>query len=653
MNEMRELVEKLNYYRDAYYNNNEMLISDQEYDELFDKLQELEDSSGIILATSPTQTVGYTVQSKLNKVTHDHPMLSLNKTKDVDDLVDFAGNHVVIFSLKLDGLTCSLHYNSDGYLDKAETRGNGIIGEDVLENVKQIPNIPIHINNDGRELTVDGEVIVDYETFNRVNENLATKFSHPRNYASGSLRQLNTSITKERNLKFIAWKLVSGAYDGLDKFNERFLLLQNLGFEIVPFKTAVADIDYKAYLKSEFTEIIDELKSRASVLNYPIDGIVVSYNYIPYGESLGNTAHHPLHSIAFKFYNEAYETILRDIEWNPTRTGILAPVAVFDPVDLDGAMTTRASLSNVSIIKELELGIGDTITVSRRNEVIPHIEDNMTRSNTYVIPTTCACCGGKTEIHKDNNTEVLYCTNDGCVARSIAKFVHYVSREGMNIDGLSEATIEKFIANGFLHDFIDIYYLSSFKDEICMLDGFGEKSYYKLMEAISNSRTVKFENFLVALGIPQIGKSAAKEIAKKFNTCDALFTAIKSGFDFSQLKDFGATTNSAIYKFFTEDKMMELNRLVTLLTFVEPEVCEANTFINGKTFVITGAFSKPRKEYEELITKNGGKLSNSVSKKTDYLLTNDKESGSSKNLKAQELGIPILSEAEFIASMED
>ena len=642
---IQKLIEQLNIYRDAYYNHDESLISDKQYDDLFDELQSLEQISGIVFANSPTQSVGYEVQDKLNKVKHDHPMLSLSKTKEVLDVVKFANSKPIIAMLKMDGLTCSLHYNEDGYLVKAETRGNGEIGEDILANAKQIKNIPIHINNHGIPFTIDGEVIVDYDTFNKININ--GEYSHPRNLASGSIRQLNTEVTASRNLKFIAWRVIEGIT--LKSFSISLESAKYLGFEVVPY------YNIKYSREDDVNDAITYLKKCAERNKFPIDGIVFSYEDIVYGNSRGETAHHPLHSLAYKWYNEEYETILRDIEWNPTRTGILAPVAIFDPVDLSGAITTKASLHNVSIIKELELGSGDTITVSRRNEVIPHIEENLTRSNTYVIPAVCPVCGGKAKIKKDGIAEVLYCTNDNCSAKNIAKFAHYVSREGMNIDGLSDATIEKFIAMGFIKNYVDIYHLEEHKEEICNLDGFGKKSYDKLISAIDKSRQVNLQNFLVAIGIPQIGKSGAKDIANYKDIHGSWFRLVEhlnKKFDFTMLPDFGVTTNSAIYNFFTNEKLKELDELVNELQFIKREETTINEFIVNKTFVITGAFSKPRKEYEELIINAGGKLAGSVSKKTDYLLTNDKESGSSKNLKAKELGIPILSEEEFLAKLQ-
>ena len=641
---IQNLVNELNKYRDAYYNHNESLISDKQYDELFDELQQLEQVSGVIFANSPTHTVGYDVQDKLNKVKHDHPMLSLNKTKEVKDVIKFAKSKPIIAMLKMDGLTCSLHYDKNGNLVKAETRGNGEIGEDILANAKQLKNIPLHINNHGIPFTVDGEVIVDYTTFNKLNVN--GDYSHPRNLASGSIRQLDTKITADRNLKFIAWKVIEGVE--LKSFSKTLESAKYLGFEVVPY-TIITTVR-----ENSLNISIEELKSIAKSHEYPIDGLVFSYEDIEYGNSLGMTAHHPAHSFAFKFYDDCYETILHDIEWNTTRTGIVAPVAIFDPVDLDGAITTRATLHNISIMKELELGIGDTITVYRANAVIPKIDDNITRSNSYEFPTVCPCCGKPLELRKDGIAEILYCVNNDCPAKIINQFEHFASKAGMNIEGLSEATLEKFIDHGFINCYKDLYHLDSHEEEILKLEGFGKRSYEKLLKAVEASREVKLENFIYAFGIDQLGKSASKTIANTFNTLNAFLTAVRNHYDFTQLTDFGPAANKAIYDFFTEENISMVEELASEMKFIETEkLNNTNDFIAGKIFVVTGKFERmSRSEIEQIITEHGGKLSGSVSTKTSFLLTNDTGSGSSKNKKAMELGIPTMSEEEFFAQLQ-
>lgn len=659
INRIKELVEKLNKYRDAYYNHSKMIVSDKEYDDLFDELKELEDEFGVIFSNSPTQTVGYEVQSKLNKVKHDHPMLSLAKTKEPYDIFKFANGHGIIGMLKMDGLTCSLSYDKYGDLVKAETRGNGEIGEDVLKNAKLISNIPLHINNAGIPLTVDGEVIITREDFDKINSELAEdeKFSHPRNLASGSIRQLDTSITAKRNLKFIAWRVIDGFAYG--SFSHSLTFIQELGFDVVPFISySDAEMNCKGIYET-IQKDMEYLQKWAKKKSYPIDGLVYSYEDMVYGKSLGMTGHHPLHSIAFKFYDDEYETVLRNIEWSTSRTSQINPVAVFDEVDLDGALTTRATLCNISVMKELELGIGDKITVFRANAVIPKIGKNLTRSNSYVFPTTCPCCGQPVEIRKDGIAEVMYCTNDNCPAKLLSQFTHFVSKPAMNIDGLSESTLEKFIDVGFIKNYADIYKLNRYENEIINMEGFGKRSYEKLQNSINNSRNVKLENVIVALGIPLIGKTAAKTISKYFKGDWYSFVeAVTSGMDFTVLDDFGDAMNQSLYDFADQLNHHYSEQLYyglfEELTFIKEEKTEiVNDFFAGKTFCITGSFNTmKRSEIEKIITDRGGKLSGSVSKKTSYLLTNDADSGSSKAIKAKELNIPIMSENDFVEKIK-
>ena len=645
-NYMRQLVNKLNHYRDQYYNNNISEIEDSEYDKLFDELKNLEKEEGIVYSDSPTQTVGYQVQSKLKKVTHSHPMLSLAKSTDLNEIEKFINGKFVVFMLKCDGLTCSIHYK-DGKLISAETRGDGTVGEDITNNIKMVSNVPLTIPVKG-SVTVDGEIIVKWDVFKKMNEGIleGEDFSHPRNYASGSIRQLDTKITKDRQLSFIAWKLIEAPLFS-KHFKENLNLITAMGFEVVPWRT------YKDTSIEKLPEIFSLMYyGVAKEHNIPVDGLVLAYDDIEYGESLGATAHHLNSQFAWKREMENVETTLRDVEWNIGKSGMVAPTAVFDPIDLGGAITTRATLHNVSIIKGLKLGIGDRITVARMNEVIPKVTSNITQSDNLKIPTVCPCCGDKLE-HRvsDSGAETLWCVNPNCPEKMLSKFVQFVSKPAMNIDGLSEATLKRFIDAGYITRFADIYHLSNFKREIVKMEGFGAKSYEKLIDSIEKSRNVKLENYLVALSIPNIGKSAAKTISKYFNgDYSKLVESLRTNFDFTQLDDFGEIMNQSLYNWWQKESNLEDN-LITELHFIVEEKKEIaqNDFINGKTFCVTGAFqTMKRSELEKIITDRGGKLSGSVSKKTDYLLTNEADSGSSKAKKAAELGTPIMSEKEFL-----
>lgn len=638
---IKELVAELNKYRDYYYNNNVSLVEDIEYDNLFDELEQLEKETNFILMNSPTQTVGYMIQDKLQKVTHSHPMLSLGKTKNVEDIVRFLNKKDGVAMLKEDGLTCSIHYDSNGNFVSAETRGNGEVGEDVTENAKFITNLPKKINVTS-PFTIDGEVIIDKDTFNEINSELDEPYSHPRNLASGSIRQLDTSFTAKRKLKFIAWRIIEGE-SSVGSFYKSLSFAEILGFDVVPHIYIPSDCE-----KDEINKNIEQLKEIAEEKRHPIDGIVFTFDDIKYGLSLGMTGHHPQHSKAFKFYDETYETILRNVEWSVSRTGQVNPVAVFDPVEIDGTIIQRATLHNVSIMKKLELGIGDTITVYKSNQIIPKVDDNLTRSNTYIFPKYCPCCKEKLVMKEDGIAQVLYCENPKCASKILFKFSHFVSKEGMNIDGLSEATLQKFIESGFIKNYQDIYHLDRYKEKIVTMDGFGEKAYSNLISSINNSRKVKLSNFLIALGIPLIGKSAAKEIENYFN--GNYQNLIKQGknFDFTILKDFGSTMHESMINWLNSTDEIESNVEQELEFIYEEKKIIKNDFINGKTFCVTGKFNAmKRSEIEEIITSRNGKLVSSVSKKTDYLLTNDGDSGSSKSKKAKELGIPVVSEDDF------
>ena len=573
-------------------------------------------------------------------------MLSLAKSTDLNEIEKFINGKFVVFMLKCDGLTCSIHYK-DGKLISAETRGDGTVGEDITNNIKMVSNVPLTIPVKG-SVTVDGEIIVKWDVFKKMNEGIleGEDFSHPRNYASGSIRQLDTKITKDRQLSFIAWKLIEAPLFS-KHFKENLNLITAMGFEVVPWRT------YKDTSIEKLPEIFSLMYyGVAKEHNIPVDGLVLAYDDIEYGESLGATAHHLNSQFAWKREMENVETTLRDVEWNIGKSGMVAPTAVFDPIDLGGAITTRATLHNVSIIKGLKLGIGDRITVARMNEVIPKVTSNITQSDNLKIPIVCPCCGDKLE-HRvsDSGAETLWCVNPNCPEKMLSKFVQFVSKPAMNIDGLSEATLKRFIDAGYITRFADIYHLSNFKREIVKMEGFGAKSYEKLIDSIEKSRNVKLENYLVALSIPNIGKSAAKTISKYFNgDYSKLVESLRTNFDFTQLDDFGEIMNQSLYNWWQKESNLEDN-LITELHFIVEEKKEVaqNDFINGKTFCVTGAFqTMKRSELEKIITDRGGKLSGSVSKKTDYLLTNEADSGSSKAKKAAELGTPIMSEKEFL-----
>ena len=641
-NYMRQLVNKLNHYRDQYYNHNISEVEDSEYDKLFDELKNLEKEWNTIYPDSPTQTVGYQVQSKLKKVTHSHPMLSLAKSTDFNEIEKFIDNKKVVFMLKCDGLTCSIHYK-DGKLISAETRGDGTVGEDITNNIKMVSNVPLTIPVMG-SVTVDGEIIVKLDVFERMNEGAleGEDFSHPRNYASGSIRQLDTKITKDRQLSFIAWKLIE-APKFSTSFKQNLNYMEQLHFEVVPWHT------FKNTSLEKLFEIFNWMYyDVAEEHEIPVDGLVVAYDDIAYGDSLGSTAHHLNSQFAWKREMENVETTLIDVEWNVGKSGMVAPTAVFKPVDLGGAITTRATLHNVSIINGLKLGIGDRITVARMNEVIPKVTSNLTQSNHLKIPSTCPCCGNKLEQRvSDSGAETLWCVNPNCPEKMLSRFVQFVSKPAMNIDGLSEATLKRFVDVGCITKFSDIYHLTDFRREIIKMDGFGEKSYEKLINSIEKSRNVKLENYLVALSIPNIGKSAAKTISKYFNgDYSKLVDAFRSNFDFTQLDDFGEIMNQSLYSWWEDRNDLEYN-LVAELHFIVEEKKEVaqNDFWKDKRFCVTGSFNISRDKIVEKIEAQGGVFVSSVSKKLDLLIVGEK--AGSKLKKAQDLGIKILTQEDL------
>lgn len=633
---IKELTWQLNQYRNSYYNDSVSEVSDYEYDDLFDELKQLEEETNIVMANSPTRTVGYEVKSKLEKVKHSHPMLSLDKTKSVDDLIAFSNGIDCILSLKMDGLTI-LNTFDNGSLYQSETRGNGEEGEIVTHNTKTFSNLPLNIPYKNK-FEIEGEAIITQSDFEKININ--GEYKNCRNLASGSVRQLDSNITKNRCVKFIAWKIPFG----LTTYSYGFELAEKWGFEIVPH------VKYNS-LTDDIEEKIEELKNIAKDKSYPIDGLVITYDNIEYGKSLGTTGHHPKHSLAYKFYDEEVTTVLKDIEWSMGKTGELTPVAIFDEVELEGTIVSRASLHNISICKDLQLGIGDEITVYKANQIIPQIRDNLTKSNNFDIPSICPICGGNTEIIKDNDTEVLVCTNPDCKGKLLGKLSHFVSKNAINIEGLSEQTLQKFIDLGWLNSFRDIYYLSDHKEKMYKLDGFGKKSVDKLLESIEKSRNTTLDRFIYGLCIPLIGRTASKEIAKEFsNNTEKFYDMWCHGYDFTRLDDFGDTMNNSMQNFI-KDNYKWIAELIREFNFRESDNNgNMKQILEGKTFVITGSliFYKNREELVSVIERTGGKVSGSVSAKTSYLINNDITSTSGKNKKAHDLGIPIISEGEFV-----
>jgi len=652
---MKELITVLNNASKAYYADDIEVMSNVEYDALYDELLALENETGTVLAGSPTVSVGYEAVDGLPKETHESPMLSLDKTKDREALRDWLNGHEALLSWKLDGLTIVLTYEN-GKLLKAVTRGNGEVGEVVTNNARTFINLPHIISYKGR-LVIRGEAVISYEDFEKINSEIpeeGAKYKNPRNLCSGSVRQLNNEITAKRRVRFVAFNFVSteantaaNAEDNVSVSNtnmtyrsEQFEFLKKQGFEVVE------------YYKVDKSNILDRIQYFAdSVKDNPIpsDGLVLTYDDIEYGRSLGRTAKFPRDAIAFKWADETANTHLVDIEWSPSRTGLINPVAIFEPVELEGTTVSRASVHNVSIVKSLELGIGDEITVYKANMIIPQIKDNFTRSGSIILPCRCPACNGDTEIKNENGVETLYCINEDCPAKAIKRFSLFVSRDAMKIDGMSEATLEKFIGTGFIKKLADIYRLSFYKDEICNMEGFGDKSYEKLISSIDNSRDVLLPNLIYALGILNVGLSNAKIICKAF---DYDIEKLKSATveELSEIDGVGAVIAKSFVDFFNDkNKLDEFNDLALELNILIPEKQESNANVSGKTFVITGSLVtyENRNALKDLIESLGGKVAGSVSAKTDYLINNDVTSNSSKNKKAKELGVQIISEEDF------
>lgn len=632
IDKIKELTELLNKASDSYYNTGDTIIEDHEFDTLLEELCSLEQETGFVMATSPTHKVGYEVKSELQKVTHNHPMLSLAKTKDWNEFIVHFGSKDVIGMLKMDGLTCSLRY-VNGELISAETRGNGEIGEDIFHNIKTVKTVPQKVPYKD-ELIVDGEIICTYQDF----EPFSTEYKNPRNFASGSIRLLDSNECAKRPLTFVAWNVIKG-FDNENSFLRKLVLIDKLGFTVVPW-TSSFDWDAKEFLVN-----------KAKKLGYPIDGLVGRFGDIKYGESLGATSHHSNAAYAFKFYDELTETTLRDVEWTLGRTSVLTPTAVFDSVDIDGSSVSRASLHNISIMKNLGLTKNCTIKVFKANQIIPQVDSADKDGDAPIeIPTKCPVCGGATSIKQDNESEVLVCTNPDCAGKKLARFTHFVSRKCMNIGNLSERTLELLISNNLIKNFRDIYHLKEHVGKLCTLDGMGKKSVENLLNSIEKSRDVKLENFIAALGIPNIGLSAAKAISKKFNGShyDFVMALANDNYDFSQIDDFGEITNKSLHDWWhSKDPMVEL--LPMEVNFIVEDT-GSNANLDGKSFCITGGLTHytNRDALVKTIEDNGGKYVSSVSKKTDYLINNDKTSTSGKNKKAMDLNIPIISEEDFI-----
>lgn len=642
---MKELVQKLNEAAKAYYQEDREIMSNREYDALYDELEQTEKITGIVLADSPTVRVGYEAVDALPKETHDSPMLSLDKTKEREVLRGFVGSHKTLLSWKMDGLTIVLTYEN-GELQKAVTRGNGIVGEVITNNARVFRNIPLKIAYQGR-LVLRGEAIITYSDFERINnsiEDVDAKYKNPRNLCSGSVRQLNNQITAERNVRFFAFALVSA--QDVDMHNSREFQMEWLrtqGFEVV---------EYRVVTSENLDEAMDYFAEKIITNDFPSDGLVALYDDIAYGESLGSTAKFPRNAFAFKWADEVRETTLREIEWSPSRTGLINPVAVFDPVELEGTTVSRASVHNVSIVKDLKLGIGDTIQVYKANMIIPQIAENLTQSGNLEIPNICPVCGQEAKVLRENDVEALYCMNPDCVAKKIKAFTLFVSRDAMNIDGLSEATLEKFIQNGLIKDFTDLYHLDRYKDIISGMEGFGEKSCENILNAVEQSRKTIMAKVIYSLGIPGIGLSNAKMIVKAIGSDkEQLTTADRPALE--AVKGVGAVLADAFVSYFENENNRAL--FEKLLKELDIEKEEDNNSENadaleGKVFVITGSLShfNNRNELKDLIESMGGKVTGSVTGNTSYLINNDVTSTSSKNKNASKLGIPIISEEEFL-----
>ncbi|WP_287486410.1 NAD-dependent DNA ligase LigA [Blautia sp.] len=644
---MKELSGILKEASRAYYAEDREIMSNLEYDALYDELVKLEEETQMVLAGSATTTVGYEAVDELPKEAHESPMLSLDKTKDREVLRGFIGEHKTLLSWKMDGLTVVFTYNQ-GSLQKAVTRGNGVVGEVITNNARVFDNVPLKIPYQG-ELTLRGEAIITYSEFEKINseiEDVDAKYKNPRNLCSGSVRQLNNEITAKRHVCFYAFSLVKA--EGVNFANSRqqqMEWLKDQGFEVVEYRVVTSDT---------LDEAMEYFATQIEHNDFPSDGLVALYDDIAYGDSLGRTAKFPRNAFAFKWADEMAETTLEEIEWSPSRTGLINPVAIFTPVELEGSTVSRASVHNISIMRKLELGIGDRIKVYKANMIIPQIGENLTKSGVKDIPEICPACGGKTVIEKVNDVESLYCRNPECPAKAIKGFTLFVSRDAMNIDGLSEATLEKFIARGFIRDFGDIFEIDRYKDEIIQMEGFGEKSYENLIESLNRAKKTELPRVLYALGIPSIGVANAKMICKELGY-DMEKIRHVSEEELAAIDGIGPVIAKSFVDYFKKEGRQEkLDHLLSHLELREAPKQKEEQIFHGMNFVITGSvehFSN-RKEVKEEIEKRGGKVTGSVTSKTNYLINNDIQSSSSKNKKAKELGIPIISEETFIQMME-
>ena len=644
---MKELIPVLQKAGKAYYQEDREIMSNFEYDKLYDELETLEKETGITLAGSPTVSVGYEALEELPKEAHETPMLSLDKTKDVEALRAFIGDRKTLLSWKLDGLTIVLTYG-DGKLQKAVTRGNGVVGEVITNNARVFKNIPLQISFKG-DLVLRGEAIITYSDFKKINEEIEdvdAKYKNPRNLCSGSVRQLNNEITARRNVHFYAFSLVRA--QGVDFRNSRekqFLWLKEQGFDVV---------EYRMVTRDTLDEAMEYFSGQVVKNDFPSDGLVALYDDIAYGDSLGTTAKFPRNSYAFKWKDEVRETTLKEIEWSPSRTGLINPVAIFEPVELEGTTVSRASVHNISIMKELQLGIGDKIQVYKANMIIPQIAENLTRSGNLEIPDTCPVCGKEARVLKTNEVESLYCMNPDCQAKKIKSFTLFVSRDAMNIDGLSEATLEKFILKGFIKDFGDIFEIGRYREEIVNMDGFGEKSFDNLMTSLERAKHTTLPRLLYSLGIANIGLANAKVICKEFDY-DLEKMIHATGEEISSIEGIGPVIAQSFTAYFAdEENMRKLRHLLSHLELEEVKQ-ENRLTLEGKQFVITGSVEHfaNRAQLKEYIEQRGGKVTGSVTSKTDYLINNDVTSNSSKNKKARELEIPILSEEDFLHMAEE
>lgn len=639
---IKELVRLLNDASKAYYQLDNEIMSNFEYDKLYDELAALEKETGIIMSNSPTVHVGYEILSELPKEAHAAPMLSLDKTKSVEDLSAWLLDKSGVLSWKMDGLTVVLTY-MDGELFKAVTRGNGEIGEVITNNAKVFANIPRSISYKG-ELVIRGEAVITYSDFENINndiEDVSARYKNPRNLCSGSVRQLNNKITKNRNVHFFAFNMLDMGDETIDKtINSKFDFLESLGFEVVEHMT----VD-----KDSIQECVRAFSNKISSNDFPSDGLVLSFDDVAYGRSLGRTAKFPRDSIAFKWADEEAETVLMDVEWSPSRTGLINPIACFAPVWLEGTSVSRASLHNISILRGLKLGIGDTIKVYKANMIIPQISENLTCSDNLKLPESCPACGGKTIVKEENQTLLLYCTNEDCPAKAIKLFTHFVTRNAMNIDGLSEQTLEKFLDLGYITELSDLYKLSEHKEEIVTLEGFGERSYHKLIKSIDASRNTTLARVLYGLGILNVGNATAKLICKHFD--DDIESILNASVEeLTEIDNVGEVIAKSVVDYFAdEENVLNLRKLLDELHVIK-EVNDNEQDLEGKTFVITGSLNNfsNRDALKAVIEGRGGKVAGSVSSKTSYLINNDLTSNSSKNKKAKELGVPIISEEDFL-----